>query len=223
MQNILSDAAQRQKTLKWLASAANIGGAALIGLGIALLVYGVIKRDDLYDQFTKELNQKYGFKTTSWGTIENPDKNIYFDDDGIQRDVIEPGQVKFDELYYKGFIYARGGASWTDNGYMKGGYTTANYYWDWNKVMTSDQVQTLSEFSKQNLLNAAVTSGIGGLSLLAGFMLNKSVEKNKKYISGITCLCKAVLNQFNIDLKNITTEGDLVKALSKDYSNLLVG
>jgi hypothetical protein len=223
IQSILSDAAQRQKTLKWLAAASNIGGAALIGLGIAIIIYGSWKKGELYDQFTRELNQKYGFKTTSWGTIVNPEDYKYVDVDGIPTDVDTPIEVKFDELYHKDFIYARGGASWTDNGYMKGGYTTANYYWDWNKVMTSDQVQTLSEFSKQNLLNAALSTGAGALSIFAGFMLNKSAEKNQGYLSGITCLIKAVLEPFGIDIKSMTTEGDLVKALSKDYSHLSVG
>ena len=219
MKNILSDAAQRQKTLKWLASAAYIGGASFIALGIGLLLYGVVKKDDLYDQFTKELNQKYGFET-KYGSIVDPEDYKYVDGSEVRR----PIETTFKELYNNGFIQPSGGGSWSpDTSYGGTTYREATYNWNWDKVMTSDQVERLSDYTKQFLLNAAVTSGIGGLSLLAGFMLNKSAEKNTAYLSGITSLCKSVLEQFGINIKMMQTEGDLIKALSKDYSRLEVG
>ena len=252
MKNILSDAAQRQKTLQWLASAANIGGAALIALGIGLLVYGVVKRDDLYDQFSKELSNKYGIKLDSsgnpiqpkntgklmggeeipaekgdpeaisytdyWGNTEYYKRTPFYSSDKNYQD--------YQDLINKGFIMANTsplGNQTSDTGPGGMGISSDGYVWNWDKVMTSDQVNTLSEYNKQFLLNAAVTSGIGGLSLLAGFMLNKSAEKNSSYLSGITCLCKAVLDQFGGNIKMMQTEGDLVKTLSKDFSHLSVG
>lgn len=252
MKNILSDAAQRQKTLQWLASAANIGGAALIALGVGLLVYGIVKRGDLYDQFSKELNNKYGFKSDDLGHPVMPeDQGELMGGEQVPAKKGEPGAFiwqsyqgeieyyknnpfyysnknyqEFMELREKGFIMANTspwGNQTSDTGPGGMGISSDGYVWNWDKVMTSDQVNTLSEYNKQFLLNAAVTSGIGGLSLLAGFMLNKSAEKNSSYLSGITCLCKAVLDQFGGNIKMMQTEGDLVKTLSKDFSHLSVG
>jgi hypothetical protein len=217
IENLLSSSVAKQKTLKWLASTAQVLGGSLFLLGIGMIMFGIATRANLYDKFTAELNKKFGFLEPGYeyrrADFDVPD---YYDPANGMNMGMDPVYKKIiDELEQKGMIIHKvvaGGDSMDTFDMQKYGYV-----YNWDKILTSDQTAQLSSNTLTYLLGGAMASGVGALSVWAGMVL---ADKNRiEYFLGyFATTLKGACLTIGLPVEKLTNLGDVTEILSRNYS-----
>jgi hypothetical protein len=217
IENLLSSSVAKQKTLKWLASTAQVLGGSMILLGIGMVMFGIANRSNLYSQWRLELNKKFGFWEPDYEFRHADFKVAKVDSPGMGS-VWAPGQTEIiDELEQKGMIINKvvaGGDSMDSFGHEKYGYV-----YNWDKILTSDQTAQLSSNTLTYLLGGAMTSGVGALSLWAGMVLS---DKNRieLFLGYFAKTLKGACFAIGLPVEKLTNLGDVTEILSRNYSML---
>jgi hypothetical protein len=214
IENILSSSVAKQKTLKWLATTAQVLGGSMILLGIGMVMVGISNRSDLYSGWNDELNKKFGFLNTDSGADFSVPK--YHDPVTSEFIGFAPAQEEiFDELKRKGMILRVqvGGDDSMDNFGIK----EYGYIYSWDKILTSDQTAQLSSNTLTYLLGGAITSGVGALSLWAGMVLS---DKNRieEFLDYVCIVLKAACFTIGLPVEKLTNLGDISELLSRNFS-----
>lgn len=214
---IFKSTQNKDKALKVLAATGTVLGGLAIAGGIVMVIYGIMHRANIYNTIQNDLTQKYGlshdFADTIYGREQRNRADFAFS---------EESRAAIEELEKKGYVsyknlgsYNSDPESITNDAYVSG------YKFNWDKILTSDQLAELSQTTQTFILGGAITSGVGVLALWASIALSKSNELGE-LLERMMYIIKGACVLFKTRVERLQNAGDIAELFAKDLSHLTV-
>ena len=214
---IFKSTQNKDNALKVLAATGTVLGGLAIAGGIVMVIYGIMHRANIYDTIQNDLTQKYGlshdFADTIYGKEQSNRADFAYS---------EESSAAIEELEKKGYV------SYKDLGYynsdpdsITSDAVVRGYKFNWDKILTSDQLAELSQTTQTFILGGAITSGVGALVLWASIALSNSNELSKQ-LDIMMVIIKSACVLFKTRVERLQNAGDIAELFAKDLSHLTV-
>lgn len=206
---IFKSTQNKDNALKVLAATGKVVGGLAITGGIVMIIYGIMHRANLYQSWQDGLTKKYGL-SMDFGKRPNSMELSRHADFAYS----EESSAAIEELKKKGYVsYKNLGVGPSEMGH--------GYKFNWDKILTSDQLAELSQTTQTFIIGGAITSGVGALVLWASIALSNSNQLGEQ----LDCLMhyiKASCVLLKVPVERLKNAGDIAEVLSKDLSHLVI-
>jgi hypothetical protein len=214
---IFKSTQNKDNALKVLAATGTVLGGLAIAGGIVMVIYGIMHKANIYDTIQNDLTQKYGlshdFADTIYGKEQSNRADFAYS---------EESSAAIEELEKKGYVsYKNLGYYNSDPDSITSDAVVRGYKFNWDKILTSDQLAELSQTTQTFILGGAITSGVGALVLWASIALSNSNELSKQ-LDIMMVIIKAACVLFKTRVERLQNAGDIAELFAKDLSHLTV-
>ena len=214
---IFKSTQNKDNALKVLAATGTVLGGLAIAGGIVMVIYGIMHKANIYDTIQNDLTQKYGlshdFADTIYGKEQSNRADFAYS---------EESSAAIEELEKKGYVsYKNLGYYNSDPDSITSDAVVRGYKFNWDKILTSDQLAELSQTTQTFILGGAITSGVGALVLWASIALSNSNELSKQ-LDIMMVIIKSACVLFKTRVERLQNAGDIAELFAKDLSHLTV-